>query len=255
VTQPANPVDAQVSQAGWRRWALFFWHHGKQRLAALGVVLVGGFLLALGALVFFADIADDILEKEAFEADSLATHVLDPFRSPVADWAMRATSAMGSEVVLILFVLLLAGWGWQRRWGACVAIVLVTLGSQMLNNVLKELFQRTRPSPVESFISAQSWSFPSGHAMVSAAFYLFVAYMAWRALRGRWRWLAVVDLMLLVGAIGVSRVYLQAHYLSDVLAGYAAGFIWVFAVLAANHLLDARAARRQAVRETASAPA
>src|SRR5205085_8477974 len=97
---------------------------------------------------------------------------------------------------------------------------------------------RTRPEAVISLIQAQSYSFPSGHAMVSASFYFFVAYLAWRLVRGWWRGVLVVGLALLVVAIGVSRIYLQAHYLSDVIAGYVAGFVWTDAVILGSQVLS-----------------
>jgi undecaprenyl-diphosphatase len=104
---------------------------------------------------------------------------------------------------------------------------------------LKVLFHRPRPTPVGGFIDAQQYSFPSGHAMVSAAFYFFIAYLAWRLMKGRWRIVLVVGLVLLVLLIGLSRLYLQAHYLSDVIAGYLAGFLWTDAVILGARALSA----------------
>src|SRR5262249_55909796 len=135
---------------------------------------------------------------------------------------------------------------WRRRWGAAFTLVLVTVGAQLLNDILKDVFHRARPQPLLGFIDAQQYSFPSGHAMVAAAVYLYVAYFSWRLVRGWWRGLLAIGLIVLVVLIGISRLYLEAHYLSDVLAGYLAGLIWTDAVILAGHLLPLRPIRRAA---------
>jgi undecaprenyl-diphosphatase len=122
----------------------------------------------------------------------------------------------------------------------------VTVGAQLLNDVLKQAFHRARPTPLQGLIEAQQFSFPSGHAMVSAAFYLFVAYLAWRLLRGRWRGVLVAGLILLVLLIGLARLYLQAHYLSDVIAGYFAGLLWTDTVIIGGRVLTIRRRRTTA---------
>ncbi len=121
----------------------------------------------------------------------------------------------------------------------------MSTGAQLLNNVLKDLFQRTRPAPVAGLIPAQAFSFPSGHAMVAAAFYLFLAYLGWRLLRG-WRQVAFTGTLLaLILAIGLARLYLGVHYLTDVVAGYLAGFLWTDAVIIGGHLLGRRRSKEQ----------
>ncbi len=111
-------------------------------------------------------------------------------------------------------------------------------------DVLKALFHRLRPMPVGGFIDAQQYSFPSGHAMTSAAFYFFMTYLVWQLLGGVWRGVVVLGLLTLVILVGISRIYLQAHYLSDVLAGYVAGFIWADTLIIASQTLAPRRRRR-----------
>ena len=156
---------------------------------------------------------------------------------------------LGSEVLAVLMVVLMVVFGWKRRWGAVVGLLVTVVGAQMLNNVLKDWFHRTRPAPVEGLIPAQAFSFPSGHAMVAAAFYLFVGYLAWRLLQGRTRIVCASFLVLIALLIGLSRLYLGVHYLTDVVAGYIAGIAWTDAVIIGGHLL----ARRRLAR--AGAPA
>jgi hypothetical protein len=117
------------------------------------------------------------------------------------------------------------------------ALLLVVVGAFLLNSGLKELFQRARPTPVASLAPAQAWSFPSGHATVSAAFYSFLAYLSWRLLRGVRRLLWTAALLALVLLIGLSRLYLGVHFLTDVIAGYLAGFVWTDAVILGGRVL------------------
>ena len=92
----------------------------------------------------------------------------------------------------------------------------------------------------------QSWSFPSGHAMVSLAFYGFLAYLGWHLLRGSWRatWLTLMFLLIIL--IGLSRMYIGVHYFTDVVAGYSAGFIWLETVIFAGRVLSRAPRARRA---------
>ena len=242
---PIDPTIAAASPAGWRRWLLRRMRSGWAWLGQLGLTLLLGLLGGLVSLFFFARLADEVMEHDTQRLDDGVLVGLRQFSSPGLDLAARALSLMGSEVVAVLLVLLLVLFAVQRRWGAAVALLLVTTGAQLLNNVLKDLFQRTRPAPVAALIPAQAFSFPSGHAMVAAAFYLFLAYLGWRLLRG-WRQVAFTGTLLaLILAIGLARLYLGVHYLTDVVAGYLAGFLWTDAVIIGGHLLGRRRSNEQ----------
>lgn len=238
-----DPVVAQRSLHGWVRWVWRLLVRGREWVAGAGLALVLAFFAAVASLYLFAGLAENVVERDSQALDDAVLYGLRQYQSPWLDSVMYGISFMGSEAVAILLVLLLAVFGVQRRWGAALSLMVVTVGAQLLNNVLKDLFQRTRPAPVDGFIAAQAWSFPSGHAMVSAAFYLFLAYVAWRLLRGPLRGLVTGGLITLVLLIGLSRLYLGVHYLTDVAAGYVAGAFWTDAVVLGGRFLG-RASRR-----------
>ena len=217
------------------------------------VQLVASFAGVWWALVTFGDLSGDVGEGETRALDEGALAFLRRYESPALDGAARVLSLLGSEVVAALLVVLLVAYVWRRRWGLALSLLAVTGGAQLLNNVLKDHFQRPRPAPVLGLIPAQQWSFPSGHAMVAAAFYLFLAGVVWGRLRGGWRMIGTTGLVALVVLIGWSRMYLGVHYLTDVLAGYCAGVGWVAAVFAAPRLLRAGRRWRGARSGTASA--
>jgi len=245
VSVAADPVVAQASPTGWRIWLVNLLRHGQARLAALGLTLGLGLGAALLSLYLFAVLADETMGHDTEQVDYAVLHVLRQVQSPDLTRAAWFLSLLGAEVLAVLMVLLLGVLALQRRWGSAVGLLLTVVGAQLLNNVLKDWFHRTRPAPVEGLIPAQAFSFPSGHAMVAAAFYLFVGYLAWRLLPGRWRIICAALLVTIAFLIGLSRLYLGVHYLTDVVAGYIAGFAWTDAVIIAGHLLGRRLPARR----------
>jgi undecaprenyl-diphosphatase len=216
----------------------------ETRAVEFGAIVVVGFGAAAVLLYLFAWLTDQVLAQQTEALDTATLTALQKFASPQLTLAAEAVSLLGSQVVLLAGAALLVVFLWQRRWGAALTLVLVTVGAQLLNDILKSTFHRARPEPVLGFIDAQQYSFPSGHAMVAAAFYLFVAYLSWRLVGGWWRGLLASGLVILVLLIGVARLYLEAHYLSDVVAGYLAGLIWTDAVILGGHVLTVRSRRR-----------
>lgn len=239
-----EPTLARATPHQWRAWLADLLHTGMQRVGRAGLLLLLAFGAGGLAVYGFLAVADEVTEGETARLDAAVLTWLQQFSSPVLDGMMWALSALGSEVVLILLVVLVAALGQRGRWGAATALLLTTGGAQLLNNVLKDLYQRPRPTPVGGLIPAQAFSFPSGHAMVATAFYLFVAYLAWRLLRGWRRVAGTVALLLLIGLICLSRLYLGVHYLTDVIAGVLAGGGWTSAVIVAGRIIGWRRRRR-----------
>src|SRR5690606_6000402 len=121
--------------------------------------------------------------------------------------------------VLSLIVLAILGVKMKDKWGVLFFIIAVGGGS-LLTLLLKNVYDRQRPS-VNAEIDAVGYSFPSGHSMGSLIFYGFVIYLVIRTHQRPWiQWLSVTLLGMLVLLIGASRIYLGAHFPSDVLAGY-----------------------------------
>lgn len=114
----------------------------------------------------------------------------------------------------------------KKRWEAFFMDGCL-LTSWWVMRLLKELFARPRPEG-EHLTYAAGYSFPSGHAMISIAFYGFLAYLALRLLPGRTGKALAVILGVLVFLIGISRIYLNVHYFSDVLAGFLMGGFILF---------------------------
>lgn len=101
------------------------------------------------------------------------------------------------------------------------------LGSTLLNELLKRLYERARPD-IHRIIEETGYSFPSGHSMASFTFYGLLAYLLWRHMPSkRWRGVLIAFSVLMIVCIGTSRVYLGVHYPSDVLGGYWVSACWL----------------------------
>ena len=125
----------------------------------------------------------------------------------------------------------------DRRRAEAIFIVIALVGTLVLNDALKLLFQRPRPG----FDWAEVWpetSFPSGHSMNSFVVYLAIALVIWRLEGRRVGIVALVLAIVLVVSVGISRIYLGAHWLSDVIGGYLAGALWLLFLVAAWALVS-----------------
>ncbi|RTL33636.1 MAG: phosphatase PAP2 family protein [Burkholderiales bacterium] len=142
--------------------------------------------------------------------------------------AMRDLTALGSPAVLVLMVG--AAWGYllmARQWAMSWLALGSTGGGVLVAMILKALFSRARPDAVFHATVASGYSFPSGHAMMSAVVYLTLgALVARLAPRLRLRVYVMVAAIVLTGLVGLSRIYLGVHWASDVVAGWTAGTAW-----------------------------
>ncbi|WEN13459.1 phosphatase PAP2 family protein [Rhodanobacter sp. AS-Z3] len=126
---------------------------------------------------------------------------------------------------------------WWRRQRQLAGIwIIALLGILPINGGLKALFQRVRPLHDHGFIIEPGWSFPSGHAFGAMVFYGMLAYVLLR-LTPRFHRAIIAATIVLIGVIGISRILLQVHYFSDVLAGYAAGAAWLVLCIGAAEAL------------------
>ena len=163
------------------------------------------------------------------QLDRAVSEFLYAHTEPLFTAAMRAISLAGSTPFLLVASLALAiALAWRRRWGDLILLVLAVGGGQLVNLLLKWLFARPRPLWPHPLLTLTSSSFPSAHAMQSVIFYGLLGYLAMQQIRTwRGRVGTIVAEVVLVLLVGFSRLYLGVHYLSDVLAGYAAGALWL----------------------------
>ena len=201
--------------------------HPRQWLSA---TLLAGLLVMATAGALFMYLADEIGEQARLTQVDLA--VAQFFHNHGTPWAVRLFEAItffGNPstlgVIGLVTALVLA---FHRRWSLLLGWAFALIGAGELNVILKGIFRRLRPQLPDPWVTPSGWSFPSGHAMGSFVTYGFLAYLLTRVPRADFpRRTAVAVLAVLVLLIGFSRIYLGAHYLSDVIAGYAAAAVWL----------------------------
>jgi undecaprenyl-diphosphatase len=146
--------------------------------------------------------------------------------NPALTAMMRAISMIGEPAVLIaLGVLVIVFFVRAGRRRAAVLFLIAVAGAELLDQLLKLVFHRARPATFFGLAEPMGYSFPSGHALVSFAF--FGALVVFAAPQRRWYYIAAA---LPIAAIGFSRVYLGMHYPTDVLGGWAVAAVWLCCV-------------------------
>lgn len=196
-------------------------------LVVLAFVVIGGWAVA--------ELADKVMEGTTQRFDEWAVNSLrspeDPRRAIGPAWfeAMwRDVTSLGSLTVLALVTFACAGYLLMRRYYRTVLVLgIIAGGGVILTFGAKAFFDRPRPEFASNLEYVGTASFPSGHAMLSAAVYMTLAVLLARtssALRFKVYFISLgMTVMILVG---FSRVYLGVHYPTDVLAGWGGGLAW-----------------------------
>jgi undecaprenyl-diphosphatase len=200
----------------------------------LGLHLTLGLAAAAGCLWLFGGLAEDVLTNDPIvRYDRTIAAYLHSLANPPLTTFFLIVTALGSiETLALVGVVVAAILGRRRQWLGLWTWAAAVGGSTLLNHQIKDLFARPRPSFEHPLLLETSYSFPSGHAMESFVVYGMLAYFAVLTLRSwRARTAAVFSAAVLVILIGFSRMYLGVHYFSDVVAGYAAGGVWLSALI------------------------
>jgi undecaprenyl-diphosphatase len=195
----------------------------------VGVISVFGFLVAGGAIVLFVEVADEIGASESLAAFDVAlSGALHEHASrELLRFFSKITHLGDFEFLAPLTAVVLATLLIRKRRALAIAWLVATIGGGLLNRLLKSIFERTRPVHDHGLVLETDWSFPSGHASGAMLVYGLLAYLLVRQAPHGLRPLIAAAAVLLIVFVGASRIVLQVHYLSDVLAGYLASAAWV----------------------------
>ncbi len=207
-----------------------------------GLKLFAGLLAAIAAVFLFGWLAEDVFEGETIKFDSIVRNAVHESATPLLTETMKVFTFLGSTVFLVgLFVVIAAALYYLKHKRALVLFAVTMVGEVILLTSLKLSFRRVRPEPFFDYVLPSSFSFPSGHSLSSFCFYGILAWLITARMENRnlkiLVWTLAAALVLLVG---LSRVYLGVHYPSDVVAGYAAGFVWVVTVATGDFILKRR---------------
>lgn len=208
-------------------------------LGALGII-------ALGVLTFVA-IADDLTEADGQAFDGLVLAWMQPVAGqPRGPWWLHEAAAdltsLGGISVLALFAVVAIGILLiLRKRLSAVLLVTGLAGGVVLSEGLKGLFERQRPPADYQAVDTLNASFPSGHALLATVFYLTVAVLMTRAFPRRRLKVYVLGVGILFALlVGLTRVYLGAHWASDVLAGWCVGAAWAMVLWLVSYAVERR---------------
>jgi undecaprenyl-diphosphatase len=208
-----------------RLYPLFAHRRFRFWLMIVGIVI---------ALVGFEEVADDVFydplegDFEFREFDRSVTQWVSRFRSPVLNQVMIDLTALGSvSVVLTLFIVLASVLATYRDFRGLGYITIVLAGAGAWPLLLKSYFGRERPPEMDRLVEVASLSFPSGHSFGASAVYIGLAYYVTQYTRS---WAHEVFFYclgaLLILVVGTTRIYLGAHFPTDVVAGLCGGIAW-----------------------------
>jgi membrane-associated phospholipid phosphatase len=196
----------------------------------IALLLASGIALSVAANLF-----------AVFPFDLPATRELQEVQDPLFAALMQGVSALGApviEIVLIGSVALICAL--RRLWTEALFVV-ATASSLLLTAALKILVGRPRPplyplDPADIFLAVDKYSFPSGHVLFFVVFFGFLAYLAWLHLAGWSRALVIAACATLIVLIAPSRIFLGAHWASDVIGSYVIGTLWLIILILAYRL-------------------
>lgn len=236
----ARPPELGVRPKALRRSLLDVWGRRSDPRLHVQLALVALFSVALWGLGLVVE--DYVTGDPLVRWDVEFSRWLHEHSSATLVSAFDVITLAGNIAVLaVLMAGVLAYLLRRGRVNEAAILVFGAVGVEILNPLLKLLFQRPRPEL--AYVHLETYSFPSGHAAGSAAIYALVLYLLARHARTRWQVTAAAGYVVVVTVVGFSRLYLEVHYLSDVLAGTALGAAWASACLFAyesRHDLVAR---------------
>jgi undecaprenyl-diphosphatase len=262
---PAASRWARLRHAGAGRWAAFI---GSPRVlgwrdryapeiafvlarfspkAYLGLHLTAGVVVLAASTAAFAALAEDVMTSDPIVAFDLAVamwlHVHLSLRTAAILTAV--TDLHGPIGIAVLTALVAAVLAWKRWWYWLLALLLAVPGGMAVNVVLKHVFHRVRPQFDDPLLSLASYSFPSGHVAGTTLLYGFLVALTITRMHGaRARVSLVAAALVMVVLVALSRMYLGAHYFSDVVGAFAESLAWLAIALTGVHVYKQARVRR-----------
>lgn len=190
-------------------------------------------------LIGFLALAEDVFNQEIMKCDVIgytliSIFLITDFATPIAKFITNFGGPIFlSTICIILFIIIK-----NKKIGLSIIINIAIIA--ILNQVLKRILQRPRPTDFR-IIEETGYSFPSGHSMVSMAFYGYLIYLIYKYIKNKYvKCISIVLLSILICSIGISRIYLGVHYTSDVLGGFliSVSYLIIYIVFTNKLLLE-----------------
>ena len=175
-------------------------------------------------LILFIIICYGVLSYDSLVIDTkvysfIINNIMNDGLTPI----LKAITELGGVAFTVLAGVLIFMFCKKNRWFITIDLVGVTL----VNQVIKHIIRRPRPN-VLRLVEESGYSFPSGHSMVSMAFYGIIIYLVYKNVSNKYlKWILIILLSLLILSIGFSRIYVGVHYFTDVAGGFLLGLAYL----------------------------
>lgn len=195
-------------------------------------LLISVVLFIMSLFVFYAITDEIVLEKEGGFDETIFLFFKDFINHQRLNQLMESiTNLSAPQLMMYAFPIIVVIFFIFKLKRESLFLLISGGGGLLLLSAFKRIFERARP-PYPLLYAETGFSFPSGHATFSFVFYGALAYLVWISDFPKYlRILMMVFLIFLSLAIGISRIYLRVHFPSDVIAGFALGYSWLFMVL------------------------
>jgi len=185
-------------------------------------------VISILSLYLFAKMAQDLMGKELITTwDLVISSKVNLLWNPVLNQIFIFITDLGSTISLASLSLILLGiLIYKKRWYYSTLFVSGMLGGLGLRVLAKIIFHRARP--LDGLIAETGYSFPSGHAMISLIYFSLMLYIFKDDIKNIYlKWIFALGCIMMFLLIGFSRIYLNVHWFSDVIAGFALGLFWI----------------------------
>ena len=183
-------------------------------------------LISIVAIIVFVIILTNMLNGKIQNFDLDIYNAIISLKTDILTNIVKIITLFGDKEILILITILSLIFIKNKKMGCSIAVNLASVG--LINHILKEIIRRERPPLEIRMVEETSFSFPSGHAMASFAFYgLIICFISKYLKNKKIKNLLCITLSFLIFLIGTSRIYLGVHYASDVIAGFACSTIYL----------------------------
>jgi len=204
-----------------------------------GLYLTIGSLFTLFFIYLFFEVLQSYTGQTALiRVDLRIINLVSHFRtSNLNQFMLFITYLAKGEIITVAVIFTLIILFLLHKWSYIQSLLVFVLGGELFVWIIKNIIDRPRPPLTEALVTETSYSFPSGHTFVSVAFYGLITFFLFDSLKKKS--LKIISLILgiiLVILIGVSRIYLGAHWPSDVLASYASGLAWLSIIITITHI-------------------
>ena len=175
-------------------------------------------------LILFSVICYGVLSYDSLVIDTkVYSFIADNIMSDGITSVLKVITELGGVAFIVLAGVLIFMFCKKIRWFVTFDLVGVTV----INQAIKHIVRRPRPN-VLRLVEEDGYSFPSGHSMVSMAFYGIIIYLVYKNVSNKYlKWLLIALLSLLILSIGFSRIYVGVHYFTDVAGGFLLGLAYL----------------------------